>query len=38
VRTRREIKTVQRNGMCDGEAWYYNEEMRVITGRQENCG
>jgi transposase InsO family protein len=34
VWTRREVKTVQRNGVRDGEIWYYNPAMQVITGKQ----
>jgi transposase InsO family protein len=34
VWTRREIKTVQRNGVRDGEIWYYNEKMQEITGQR----
>jgi transposase InsO family protein len=34
VWTRRETRTVQRNGVRDGEVWYYNEKMQAITGQQ----
>jgi hypothetical protein len=34
VWTRREVKTVLRDGVRDGEIWYYNKEMQVLTGEQ----
>ncbi|MDR1585912.1 MAG: Mu transposase C-terminal domain-containing protein [Treponema sp.] len=34
VWTRREIKTVQRNGLLSEEQWYYNPAMQAITGQR----
>jgi transposase InsO family protein len=34
VWTRREVKVVQRNGVRDGEDWFYNEKMQGIVGKQ----
>ena len=34
VWTRREIKTVQQNGVRDGGSWYYNEAMLAIIGQE----
>jgi hypothetical protein len=34
VWTRREIKTVQQNGVRSGNAWYYSDEMPLIIGQQ----
>jgi hypothetical protein len=34
VWTRREVKTVQRNGVRHEGGWYYNEKMQAITGQE----